>query len=155
MITPTRAKYLGTNGLEWKCVHELKRSPQLLMITLRSPYKNTAAISMLQKNASRNKVMQNLSVMCADTIDIPSILKYKFRRAIIPTPYGMDQFLDILADVIRPESMIHFYTFKKQHQIEGLIEEYEKLGLKVLNCSRCGNVAAGVSRWVFDMIKMI
>nr|WP_281162810.1 hypothetical protein [Methanomethylovorans hollandica] len=33
--------------------------------------KNNAAISMLQKNTSRNKVMQNLSVICADTIDIP------------------------------------------------------------------------------------
>jgi tRNA (guanine37-N1)-methyltransferase len=116
--------------------------------------KNAAASSMLQKNASRNKVMQNLSVICADAIDIPSILKYQFHRAIIPTPYGMDQFLDIVAEVIRPEGMIHFYTFKKQHQIEGLIGDYEKKGLKVLNCRRCGNVAPGVSRWVFDMIKM-
>jgi tRNA (guanine37-N1)-methyltransferase len=116
--------------------------------------KNTAACSLLQKNASMNRVMQNLSVICADAMDIPSILKCQFHRAVIPTPYGMDQFLDIVAEVIRPEGMIHFYTFKKQHQIEGLIGDYEKKGLKVLNCRRCGNVAPGVSRWVFDMIKM-
>nr|HML25560.1 class I SAM-dependent methyltransferase family protein [Methanomethylovorans sp.] len=117
--------------------------------------KNAAACSLLQKNASINKVRKNLSVICADAMDIPSILKCQFHRAIIPTPYGMDQFLDIVAEVIRPEGMIHFYTFKKQHQIEGLTGDYEKKGLKVLNCRRCGNVAPGVSRWVFDMVKMV
>ncbi len=117
--------------------------------------KNAAACFLLQKNASRNKVMQSLSVICADAVDIPSIMRCQFHRAIIPTPYGMDKFLDIVTEVIRPGGMIHFYTFKKQHQIEGLIGDYEKKGLKVLNYRRCGNVAPGVSRWVFDMIKMV
>lgn len=117
--------------------------------------KNAAACHLLQKNASRNGVMQNLSVICADAICIPSILKYQFHRAIIPTPYGMDQFLDIVSEVVRPGGMIHFYTFRKQHQIEGLIGDYEKKGFKVLNYRRCGNVAPGVSRWAFDMIKKV
>lgn len=117
--------------------------------------KNAAACRLLQKNASRNKVIQNLSVICTDAACIPAILKCRFHRAIIPTPYGMDQFLDIVSEVVRPEGMIHFYTFKKQHQIEGLIGNYEKKGFKVLNCRRCGNVAPGVSRWVFDMIKKV
>lgn len=117
--------------------------------------KNTAACLLLKKNAARNGVTQNLSVICSDATYIPSILKCQFHRAIIPTPYGMDKFLDIVSEVVRPEGMIHFYTFKKQHQIEGLIEDYEKRGLKVLNCRRCGNVAPGVSRWAFDMIKKV
>lgn len=116
--------------------------------------KNAAACFLLHKNAARNRVMQNLSVIRADAADIPSMLKCQFHRAIIPTPYGMDHFLDIVSEVIIPEGMIHFYTFKKQHQIEGLIGDHEKKGFKVLNCRRCGNVAPGVSRWAFDMIKM-
>jgi tRNA (guanine37-N1)-methyltransferase len=116
--------------------------------------KNAEACSLLRKNALQNNVIENLSIICADAMNIPSILKKcQFQRAIIPTPYGMDMFLDIVAEVVRPEGMIHFYTFKKQHQIEGLIKNYEKKGLKVLNYRRCGNVAAGVSRWVFDIVK--
>ena len=115
--------------------------------------KNIAACHMLQKNALRNGVLQNLSVIRADATNIPSMLKCHFHRAIIPTPYGMDQFLDILSQVVMPEGMIHFYTFKKQHQIEDLIADYKSRGFNVLNYRRCGNVAPGVSRWVFEMIK--
>lgn len=115
--------------------------------------KNIAACHMLQKNASRNGVLENLSVIRADATNISSMLKCHFHRAIIPTPYGMDQFLDIVSQVVMPEGMIHFYTFKKQHQIDDLIEDYKSRGLKVLNYRRCGNVAPGVNRWVFDMIK--
>ena len=72
-----------------------------------------------------------------------------------PTPYGMDQFFDIVLEVIMPGGRIHFYTFKKQHQIESLIIDYEHHKFKVLNCCRYDNVAPGVSRWVLDMIKKI
>ncbi|MGB3907919.1 MAG: class I SAM-dependent methyltransferase family protein [Methanomethylovorans sp.] len=116
--------------------------------------KNTEACSLLRNNVFRNSVSGSLSVICSDATYIPSMLKCRFHRAIIPTPYGMDQFLAIVSEVVEPEGMVHFYTFKKEHQIEGLIEDYEKLGLKVLNCRRCGNIAPGVSRWVFDMIKV-
>jgi len=34
-----------------------------------------------------------------------------------------------------------------------LIEKYRKMGLKVEFYRRTGNVAPGVSRWVFDLIK--
>ncbi|MDQ1262143.1 MAG: tRNA (guanine37-N1)-methyltransferase, partial [Euryarchaeota archaeon] len=48
---------------------------------------------------------------------------------------------------------LHFYTFKKRHQIEPLKKSYEDLGLEVKLCRSCGNVAPGVSRWVFDLMK--
>ena len=49
--------------------------------------------------------------------------------------------------------MLHFYTFKKRDQIEALRRGYENMGLEIMQCRRCGNVAPGVSRWVFDMVK--
>ncbi|WP_321420170.1 hypothetical protein [uncultured Methanomethylovorans sp.] len=106
---------------------------------------------MLQKNALRKEVTQDLSVIRADATDIPLMLKYYFHRAIISTPCDMDHFLYIVPHVVMPEGMIHFYTFKKKHQIEDITADHESKGLKVLNCRRCGNVAPGVSRWVFDM----
>ncbi|WP_048143387.1 class I SAM-dependent methyltransferase [Methanosarcina horonobensis] len=76
-----------------------------------------------------------------------------FDRAIIPTPYGLDYFLEEVSDFIKKGGYIHFYTFKTESQIPELIEEYKKLGLEVEFYRRAGNVAPGVSRWVFDLIK--
>jgi len=33
------------------------------------------------------------------------------------------------------------------------VGHYEDLGMKTVLCRRCGNVAPGVSRWVFDLAK--
>jgi len=41
----------------------------------------------------------------------------------------------------------------KKYQIEGLLNQYENMGLEVLFRRRCGNAAPGVSRWAFDLRK--
>lgn len=76
-----------------------------------------------------------------------------FDRAIVPTPYGMDHYLGEISELIRKGGHIHFYTFKTESQIPKLIEEYKKMGLEVEFYRRTGNVAPGVSRWVFDLLK--
>jgi tRNA (guanine37-N1)-methyltransferase len=76
-----------------------------------------------------------------------------FDRAIVPTPYGMDHFLDTISKLVRKGGYIHFYTFKAGSQISGLIEKYEEMGLGVELYRRTGNVAPSISRWVFDLIK--
>lgn len=76
-----------------------------------------------------------------------------FDRAIVPTPYGMDHFLERVSKIVKKGGYIHFYTFKAESQIPELIEGYEKMGLEVELYRRAGNVAPGISRWVFDLIK--
>lgn len=76
-----------------------------------------------------------------------------FDRAIVPTPYGMDHFLEKISKLVRKGGYIHFYTFKAESQIPGLINEYKKMGFEVELYRRAGNVAPGISRWVFDLIK--
>ncbi|WP_164888435.1 class I SAM-dependent methyltransferase family protein [Methanosarcina sp. MSH10X1] len=76
-----------------------------------------------------------------------------FDRAIVPTPYGMDHFLERISELVRRGGYIHFYTFKAGSQIPELIEGYKKMGLEVEFYRRTGNVAPGISRWVFDLIK--
>jgi tRNA (guanine37-N1)-methyltransferase len=76
-----------------------------------------------------------------------------FDRAVVPTPYGMDKILETIADAVRMGGVVHFYTFKKRQQIEGLSKKYMDMGLEVRLCRRCGNVAPGVSRWAFDLVK--
>lgn len=79
--------------------------------------------------------------------------KNGFDRAIVPTPYGMDHFLGEISKLVRKGGYIHFYTFKAESQIPAIIKDYEKMGLGVELYRRAGNVAPGISRWVFDLIK--
>ncbi len=114
---------------------------------------NGEACGWLASNARLNGVAGNVDVIKADALTLPSLLKTAVDRAVVPAPYGMDDALEILAPAVKDGGTLHFYTFKKKHQIEGLIEQYESSGLAVELCRRCGNVAPAVSRWAFDLIK--
>ncbi len=117
---------------------------------------NSEACKWLVENASLNRVENNIDLIRGDALSVANLLNFKdlkFDRAIIPTPYGMDQILDILLPLVKKGCTIHFYTFKKKHQIDGLIAKYENEGLNVEFHRSCGNVAPGVCRWVFDMVK--
>ena len=116
--------------------------------------KSGEACVWLAKNARENGVEERIAVIKADAFSMASLLKRSFDRAIVPTPYGMDRIVDRLPGMVRRGGIVHFYTFKKAQQIEGLKRSYEDLGLEVLLCRRCGNVAPNVSRWAFDMQKI-
>jgi tRNA (guanine37-N1)-methyltransferase len=124
------------------------------------------------ENARLNRVDGNVDIVNCDAFALiglqrKSLLKLNllsgngprngssimFDRAVVPTPYGRDEILDSISPIVKPGGAIHFYTFKKRHQIEGLIREFEEKGLEVEFHRRCGNVAPGVSRWVFDLVK--
>ncbi|HTY89936.1 MAG TPA: class I SAM-dependent methyltransferase family protein [Methanocella sp.] len=115
--------------------------------------KSAEACKWLNTNASLNRVDGNIDILNADALDMPYLLKATFDRAVVPAPYGMDEALDIIAPMVRTGGMVHFYAFKKKHQIQGLIERYGSMGLSIEGCRRCGNVAPGVSRWAFDLLK--
>lgn len=115
--------------------------------------KSREACSWLSVNARLNQVSENIAIINADALTIPQMLKQDFDRAIVPAPYGMDSILEIVMRKVKKGGGIHFYTFKKPEQIEGLLKSYEKMDLEVELFRRCGNVAPGVSRWAFDMYK--
>ncbi|MDQ1275014.1 MAG: tRNA (guanine37-N1)-methyltransferase, partial [Euryarchaeota archaeon] len=125
---------------------------------------NPDACACLKENVRLNKLERNVTVVQGDAdliLHHPGSLetegfqvpKNGFDRAIVPTPYGMDHFLGKVSELIKKGGYIHFYTFKTEPQLPELIEEYKKMGLEVEFYRRTGNVAPGVSRWVFDLIK--
>ncbi len=69
----------------------------------------------------------------------------------MPTPYWQDRIFDIIAPFVVPGGIIHFYTFKNKQQIEGVISEFGDKGFTPTYYRSCGNVAPGISRWVFDL----
>ena len=115
--------------------------------------KNREACLWLAKNARLNGVGEKVSIINADAFNMRQMMRPDFDRVVIPTPYGMDKFLEIALPMAKEGGMLHFYTFKKPCQIEELKRSYEDMGLVVVNCRSCGNVAPGVCRWAFDMLK--
>jgi tRNA (guanine37-N1)-methyltransferase len=114
---------------------------------------NGAACKSFTKSCRLNKFEDKIHIINADANSIPNLLKTEFDRAIIPTPYGMDHFLETISPLVKDGGFIHFYTFKPKEEIPELIEKYEDMGFEVLFYRRCGNVAPGISRWVFDLKK--
>ena len=125
---------------------------------------NPDACACLKENVRLNKLERYVTVIQGDAdliLSHPGSLEAEgfkfpkncFDRAIVPTPYGMDHFLGKVSELVKKGGYIHFYTFKTESQIPELIKEYKKMGLEVEFYRRTGNVAPGVSRWVFDLIK--
>ncbi|MDT8358241.1 MAG: hypothetical protein RQ758_07040 [Methanomicrobiaceae archaeon] len=102
-------------------------------------------------NTRQNRVEKNVTVLCADAGDLPSMITTTFDRAILPAPYGMDTIAVHLAPLVKEGGTIHTYHFKKAHQIPGLEEWYAGQGFTVAACRRCGNVAPGVCRWALEI----
>jgi tRNA (guanine37-N1)-methyltransferase len=115
---------------------------------------NPAACGWLRKNVELNVVRENFDIIRGDAHDLPDMFSTEFDRAIVPAPYGFDESLNLSASYVKKGGFIHFYTFKRPAEIAGLNESYEKMGLEIVSARRCGNVAKGVSRWVFDLKKM-
>jgi tRNA (guanine37-N1)-methyltransferase len=115
--------------------------------------KNRDACLWLAGNARQNHVDERIAVINGDAFRMAELLKTDFDRVVVPTPYGMDRIIKTASQMVKAGGWLHFYTFKKRHQIQELQESYEDLGLGVRQCRRCGNVAPGVSRWVFDMVR--
>lgn len=115
--------------------------------------KNEQACRWLAENIHLNRFNGSIAIIRGDASCIRNMINDEFDRVIVPTPYGMDRILHELWECVRKGGRMHFYTFKKEWEIQGMIECFEANGFSVDLHRRCGNVAPGVSRWVFDLIK--
>jgi tRNA (guanine37-N1)-methyltransferase len=117
--------------------------------------KNPDAFRYLAENVTQNKVIKTCHILQSDARDTACLPYGRFDRLIIPAPYGMDQVLDLLLPLLSEGGMAHFYTFKTKEEIPALLASYESRGLTVSYNAACGNVAPGVSRWVFDLDRSL
>jgi tRNA (guanine37-N1)-methyltransferase len=115
--------------------------------------RNPDACRYLSENIWLNSVARNVCIIKGSAFDTCLRRFPVFNQAIVPTPYGMDEVLDGIVPLVKKSGMIHFYTFKTRQQIPMLMIEYKRKGLHVKFFRPCGNVAPGVHRWVFDLVK--
>ena len=114
---------------------------------------NMEACLWLAKNARRNRVEENVLLIWGDLLRITGLIHRPFDRAIVPAPYGKEQILEKLSPLITPGGRVHLYLFKKPYQIDSMRDVFRESGYDTVSVRRCGNVAPGVSRFVFDMKK--
>ena len=119
---------------------------------------NPDACICLRENIRINRLEKKVIIIQGNFENITDVKDIQlpengFDRAIVPTPYGMDYSLVEVSKFVKKGGCIHFYTFKAESQITYLIEDFEKMGLEVEFYRRRGNVAPGISRWVFDFVK--
>ena len=114
---------------------------------------NPEAYRWLCENISFNDVQDNVCAINADACDTTLLPEHTFDRAIIPTPYGMDRIFEVIAPKVKSGGMIHFYTFKNRNQAEAMVGEFRQKRYEVVLRRSCGNIAPGVNRWVFDLLK--
>jgi len=116
---------------------------------------NPEACRWLRKNVVLNGVEDRVTLIIGDAFDTSRLPAGVFDRAIIPTPYGMDTIFDLIAPLVKPGGMIHFYTFCTRNQADFRGEEFARSGFDRIVQRRCGNVAPGISRWVYDLRKRV
>lgn len=114
---------------------------------------NTDAVFWLKENIRLNQVQDAIRPVHGDAWDTSHLPESGYDRIIIPTPYGMDGIFDVFVPFTREQGIVHFYTFKAVNEIPGLIESFRKKGFDPAGYRPCGNVAPGISRWVFDLRK--
>ncbi len=104
---------------------------------------NPYAIRYLKENARINKV--ELRIFEGDCKKIIKNLG-EFDRIIMNFPKGSKNFLDIALKHLKKKGIIHFYTFEKK-------DELNKKNIVIRGKYFCGDVAPGLSRVCYDLVK--
>jgi len=65
----------------------------------------------------------------------------------------MDGILAQFAPFVQETGIIHFYTFNAGNEIPDLNETFAGRGLIPARYRSCGNVAPGIRRRAFDLVK--
>ena len=112
---------------------------------------NPDACTFLKKNLEINNV--EADIILADANSIRHIFKEPFDRIVMPAPYGQDHFLNLARSILKPEGIIHFYTFKKDFEIAHFKKLLFESGWHIDFYRGCGEVAPRVKRYVFDLRK--
>ncbi len=114
---------------------------------------NPDACRWFRENVVLNGLEDRITLIAGDAFDLDLLPPGPFDRVIIPTPYGLDTIFGILVPLVKPGGTIHFYTFCTRNQADIRGEAFTRNGFDLIEQRRCGNVAPGISRWVFDLKK--
>jgi tRNA (guanine37-N1)-methyltransferase len=90
---------------------------------------NPKAHELAVENVARNRCL-NVRLFCGDAHDIiPKLAENKevFDRITMPLPHTADEFLDDLMAVVKPGTVIHYYTFLEEDQFNNAIPKLRQI----------------------------
>lgn len=118
--------------------------------------KNRAAHKYALLNAGRCKnIRRRLKFICGDVRKIVPQL-HRFDRILMPLPKTSDTFLDLVLPVSKKGTIVHYYTIKKEVEINGernkLRSFFTKCGKKIksLSATKCGHYSPRTFRYCID-----
>ena len=92
--------------------------------------KNKYAIKFAKENIKRNKVLDKVETICADSKKIISIMEKKGKKAdriIMNLPFSANLFFKYALGIIGKKAVIHYYDIVKENNIDKKIEELKKI----------------------------
>ncbi|MEM4244982.1 MAG: class I SAM-dependent methyltransferase family protein [Candidatus Nanoarchaeia archaeon] len=91
------------------------------------------------ENVKLNKV-KNIFLFKGNVRSVVPKLKKKFDRIVMPLPRTAENYLDLALSVAKKGSVIHFYDFEFEHDIDKAVEKVKKhcKKCKILKVIRCG-----------------
>lgn len=95
--------------------------------------KNLEAVKYAQENVRRNNVLDKIEVIHADAKEIPDILNQKDVKAdriIMNLPFSAHLFFAYVLNIIKSNSIIHYYDILKDEKIEDRINYLKKIAEK-------------------------
>ena len=110
---------------------------------------NPIACALFKKNADLNDI--DADIIMGNANSMSTLFKKDFDRIVMPAPYGKDFFLALAGTILKPQGIIHFYSFKKDFEIAHFKRLLEERGWQIDFYRNCGGVAPRVSRYVFDL----
>ncbi|MBI2564849.1 tRNA (guanine-N1)-methyltransferase [Candidatus Woesearchaeota archaeon] len=119
---------------------------------------NPVAHKYAVENVIKNKQENKISLINGDVKKVIPLIKEKFDRIIMPLPKTSEEFLPIAFFVSKPKTLIHYYSFYPEEEIDSAkkniltICKKSKVSCKILNIVRAGQSAPRIYRYCFDIL---
>lgn len=119
--------------------------------------KNPEACNYLKENIELNNFEGKIEAYCGDVKEIVPELDEEFDRVIMPLPESAIEFLDIAAESLKEEGVVHLYSFVEEQDfrpVEKKIEEVlsdRGLEYEIVGRVRCGYRSPSEDRYCFDI----
>jgi len=116
--------------------------------------KNPKGAKYLSENVKLNKISLNSEAISGDVRKIvPKLAKrgLLFDRILMPLPKDAENFLDLVLPISKKGTVVHFYSFGRDFSNAEAIISEKLPGARILNSQKCGDIAPGKFRLVFDI----
>ena len=104
---------------------------------------NHEAVDYAIENLKLNKI-NNIKLFNGNVKHILPKLKHKFDRIIMPAPKNAENYLNLIKNKVKKNTVIHFYDFCNEKDFPNkIIRKIKKhfKRIKVLNIVKCGNIS--------------